>query len=221
VPGRSKPTGFEFFLNGLFIKNNIFVDNISPTKQYMMFSTSLTDHFNNIFVPAKAQVGSLTLGATEQKIDLASLAFTSDYRLTSASTPAIDKGVAVDMTTNNSVATTAIDPTIFASVFNQDIDKHQVACGAGVDIGASEYCEGADGATGAGGAKGTVATASSGGAAGTVIGGSTGSAGAKGTGGVAGTGGKQGMGGAASSGGVTRALNGLKAVEYQEIERLA
>jgi hypothetical protein len=34
---------------------------VSPTKQYMMFATSLTNHFNNIFVPAKAQVGKNVL----------------------------------------------------------------------------------------------------------------------------------------------------------------
>jgi hypothetical protein len=117
-------------------------------------------------VPAKASVGSLTLGSTEQKIDLGSLAFTDNWRLTSASTPAIDKGVTVDMTTNNSVATTAVDPTIFANVFNQDIDKHQVPCGAGVDIGASEYCDGAGGSTGVGGATGTGRAAGAGGAVG-------------------------------------------------------
>jgi len=212
TPYYKKGAGFQ--PGTVIVKNNIFVDNISPTKQYMMFSTSLTDHFNNIFVPAKAQVGSFTLGTTEQKIDLASLAFTSDYRLTSASSPAIDKGVTVDMTTNGSVATTAVDPTIFATTFNQDIDKHQVPCGAGVDIGASEYCEGAGGSSGTGGAttptgtggaagvsgtKGTGGATSSGGAAGMVTGGASGS------GGVAGTGGKQGTGGASSSGSATGA----------------
>jgi hypothetical protein len=180
TPYYKKGAGFQ--PGTVIVKNNIFVDNISPTKQYMMFSTNLTDHFNNIFVPAKAQVGSFTLGATEQKIDLASLTFTSDWRLTSASTPAIDKGVTVDMTTNNSMATTAVDPTIFANVFNQGIDKHEVPCGAGVDIGASEYCDGAGGSAGSGGA--------------TSAGGATGTGGAAGTDGAAGTGGAVGSRGA-------------------------
>jgi MYXO-CTERM domain-containing protein len=209
TPYYKKGAGFQ--PGTVIVKNNVFVDNISPTRQYMMFSTNLTDHFNNIFVPAKAQVGSFTLGATEQKIDLGSLAFTSDYRLTSASTPAIDKGVVVDMTTNNSVATSAVDPTIFASVFNQDIDKHQVPCGAGVDIGASEYCEGAGGSSGTGGvtaAKGTGGATSPGGAAGTVTGGATSSGGAKGSGGMASAGGTQGSGGASSSVGATTTSSG-------------
>jgi hypothetical protein len=227
TPYYKKGAGFQ--PGTVIVKNNIFVDNISPTKQYMMFSTSLTDHFNNIFVPAKAQVGSLTLGSTEQKLDLAALAFTSDYRLTSASTPAIDKGVTVDMTTNGSVATSAIDPTIFTTTFNQDIDKHQVPCGAAVDIGASEYCEGAGGssglgdggssgaggAAGAGGATtpaGTGGAKASGGATGATgaggattpagTGGAKASGGATGAGGTQGAGGVQGAGGAKASGGV-------------------
>jgi hypothetical protein len=200
TPYYKKGAGFQ--PGTVIVKNNIFVDNISPTKQYMMFSTSLTDHFNNIFVPAKASVGSLTLGATEQKIDLDSLAFTSDWRLTSASTPAIDKGVTVDMTTNGSVATTAVDPTIFATTFNQDIDKHQVPCGAGVDIGASEYCEGAGGSTGSGGATGAGGAAGTGGATTTTP---TGTGGAVGSGGAQGSGGAKGRGGAQGSGGTTAA----------------
>jgi hypothetical protein len=219
TPYYKKGVGFQ--PGTVIVKNNIFVDNISPTKQYMMFSTNLTDHFNNLFVPAKAQVGSLTLGATEQKVDLDALAFTADWRLTAASTPAIDKGVMVDMTTNNSVATSAVDPTIFATTFNQDYDKHQVPCGAGVDIGVSEYCEGAGGASGPGpgGASGAGgATGSTGAGGATVVagsGGAAGTGGSKGTGGttvVAGTGGATttpagggapGAGGVKGTGGVT------------------
>jgi len=189
TPYYKKGAGFQ--PGTVIVKNNLFIDNISPTKQYMMFSTNLTDHFNNIFVPAKAQVGGFAQGETEQKIDLASLALTDHWHLTAASTPAIDKGAVVDMTSNGSVATTAVDPAIFATTFNQDIDKHQVPCGFAVDIGASEYCEGAGGSQGTGGAKAT------GGTAGSV----TGTGGVQSTGGAQGKGGAQGSGGAQSAGG--------------------
>jgi hypothetical protein len=193
TPYYKKGAGFQ--PGTVIVKNNIFVDNISTTTRYMMFMTNLTDHFNDIFVPSKASLGSLTLGATEQKIDLASLAFASDWRLTSASTPAIDKGVTVDMTTNGSVAATAVDPTIFTNAFNQDYDKHAVPCGTAPDIGASEYCSGAGGSVGTGGATG------SGGVAGT--GGVFGTGGVAGTGGTKGTGGGEGSGSAANTGGTT------------------
>jgi hypothetical protein len=215
--GVTYDTDNEFYKKGagfqpgtIIMKNNIFIDDIAPDRRYMMFSVNLTDHSNNIFVPAQAQVGSLTLNSTEQKLALADLGLTDDYRLTAASTAAIDRGVAIGMDGNGNLAGTPVDPTFFASVFNRDYDKHQVPCGAGVDIGASEYCEGATtptgGATGTGGTTGTTTPAGAGGAQGT--GGATaptGTGGARGAGGTTGATTSIGSGGAQESGGVTGA----------------
>ena len=117
----------------------------------MMFMTKVADHSHNIFVPATASVGSITLGSTEQKVDLAALAFTSDYRLTASSAPAIDRGTIIDMNAAASMAGTALNAAIFQTSFNQDIDKQAVPCGSAPDVGASEYCSGAGGTPGSGG----------------------------------------------------------------------
>jgi MYXO-CTERM domain-containing protein len=135
----------------IIVKNNIFMDDVGTTR-YQMFLTNLTDHSNNLFLPSNASLGSITLGTTEKKLNVADLALTADFRLTAASTPAIDTGVSVGMTGNGSLATSALDPAFFPEVFTKDYDKHPVPCGSGVDIGPFEYCEGAAGAPSAGGA---------------------------------------------------------------------
>jgi hypothetical protein len=140
-----KGTGFQ--PGTIIVKNNIFIDDVGATR-YSMFLSNLTDHSNNIFVPANASVGNITLDSTEKKINLSDLALTSDYRLTAASTPALDVGTVVGMTGNGTLAASVLDPSFFSGVFTQDIDAHPVPCGAGVDIGASEYCSGAGGTTG-------------------------------------------------------------------------
>jgi MYXO-CTERM domain-containing protein len=189
--GKKYDTDNEFYKKGagfqpgtVIMKNNIFIDAISESKRFMMFSVNLVDHSNNIFVPASAQVGSLTLDSSEQKLDLASLAMTADWRLTAASTPAIDQGATVDMSTNGTLAGTPVDPSFFQNVFNQDYDEHTVPCGAGVDIGASEYCEGAGGAIGPGGMSGAGGVIGSGGAKGSESPEGTGGAEPSGTGGA-------------------------------------
>jgi MYXO-CTERM domain-containing protein len=139
----------------VIVKNNIFVDNISSTRN-MMFLCNVTDHSNNIFVPSNASLSSLTLGSTEKKADLSALTFTSDYRLTSSSTPAIDQGTTMSMST---AATATYIATQFSDVFIEDIDHHTVPCGSAVDIGASEYCASAGGTSGTGGSPGAGGTA--------------------------------------------------------------
>ena len=176
------------------IRNNIFIDNISSTRNAMMMA-NLTDHSNNLFVPANASVSfSLSSGtpafaldpSTESKVDLAAVALTADYQLTSASTPAIDKGTAVSMT-SSTLAGTALNTGVFAGVFNQDIAKQSVPCGSTPDIGASEYCDGATlvwpGPSDSSSCPGTGGTASTGGAS------STGGSSNANTGGKAATGG--------------------------------
>ena len=146
--------GQGFQLGTIIVKNNIFIDDVGSTR-YQMFSTSFLDHSNNIFVPANASVGSITPGDTEKKMNLADLGLTDVYKLTAQSTAAIDQGVLVNMTTDAAVATAPADESYFPEVFTQDYDKQPVPCGSAVDIGASEYCEGATtptgGTTGAGG----------------------------------------------------------------------
>lgn len=239
--GQTYDTDNEFYKKGqgfqmgtIIVKNNIFIDDVGSTR-YQMFSTSFLDHSNNIFVPANAQVGSITPGATEKKMNLADLALTDVYKLGAKSTAAIDQGVLVNMTTDAQVASKAADESFFPSVFTQDYDKRPVPCGTAVDIGASEYCEGA--VTGSGGMTGAGGTATRPtGAGGTGVGidaGSIGGAGAsgskdagsasitggsKGTGGVsviagstgtaAGAGGKNGGAGAFGSGGSGSGGNG-------------
>lgn len=127
------------FLPGtVIVRNNIFVDAVSGHALYSFFSSKMSDHSNNLFAPANAKAG-ITLDATEKSVSIEELAFTPDYRLTSNSSVAIDKGV--------------------ANGFTEDIDHHSVPCGASPDIGASEYCDGAGGSTGTGG----VASSSTGG----------------------------------------------------------
>jgi hypothetical protein len=159
--------GAGFQPGTIIVKNNIFVDDVSATR-YSMFLSNLTDHSNNIFVPANATVGNITLDSTEKKVNLSDLALTSDYRLTVASTPALDVGAVAGMSGNGTLAVSVLDTNFFSGVFTQDIDAHPVPCGAGVDIGASEYC------SGAGGVNGTVLTIvnAAGGASG--VGGGTG-----------------------------------------------
>jgi hypothetical protein len=195
--------GVGFQLGTIIVKNNIFIDDVGTTR-YSMFSTSFLDHSNNIFVPANASIGSITVDATEKKLNLADLGLSDVYKLTAKSTAAIDQGVLVNMTTNAQVATKPADPSFFPSVFTQDYDKQPVPCGAGVDVGASEYCEG--GATATGGTSGGGGSVSrptgTGGVNGPGSGGSIGTgSGPKGTGGSAGSGGLLASGGAMSPGG--------------------
>lgn len=204
-----KGTGFQ--PGTVIVRNNIFVDDIGAKD--MMFSAKLTDHSNNIFVPSSASVGGLTLDATEKKVDLAALAFASDYQLTAGSTPAIDQGVLVSMTTTPMLASAAADPAYFGGVFTQDIARQAVPCGSAPDIGASEYCNTAATLTwpgassndscGLGGASSTggAASVSTGGAS-SGIGGSAGAA-AGGKSSVVATGGAANAGGKAAAGGAT------------------
>jgi MYXO-CTERM domain-containing protein len=187
--------GVGFQMGTIIVKNNIFIDDVGATR-YQMFSTSFLDHSNNLFVPANASVGSITLDATEKKLNLADLALGDVYRLTAQSTAAIDKGVVVNMTTNATLASAPADQSFFPGVFTQDYDQRSVPCGAGVDIGASEYCTGAAGAPGQGGAGGASGGSGAGGAGTTP----------RGSGGAAGTSGSKGTGGttaATGSGGTT------------------
>lgn len=210
--GKTYDTDNEFYKKGsgfqlgtIIVKNNIFIDDVGSTR-YAMFSTSFLDHSNNIFVPANASIGSITLDATEKKMNLADLGLSDVYKLTAKSAAAIDQGVLVNMTTNAQVATKPADLSFFPNVFTQDYDKRAVPCGAGVDIGASEYCEG--GATSTGGASGSGGSVSrptgTGGANGPVSGGSTGTGSSpEGTGGSASSGGAKGSGGVSTAGGST------------------
>jgi hypothetical protein len=206
--GKTYDTDNEFYKKGsgfqlgtIVVKNNIFIDDVGATR-YSMFATSFLDHSNNIFVPANASIGSITVDATEKKMNLADLGLSEVYKLTAKSTVAIDQGVLVNMTTNAQVATKAADPSFCPNVFTQDYDKRAVPCGAGVDIGASEYCEG--GASGSGGSisRPTGTGGANGPDGGAAIGGTTGTTTSpKGTGGAAGGGGAKGTGGASASGG--------------------
>jgi MYXO-CTERM domain-containing protein len=216
-----KSGGFQ--LGTIIVKNNIFIDDVGSTR-FTMFSTSLLDHSNNIFVPANASIGSITLGSTEKKMNLADLALTDVYRLSAGSTAAIDQGVVVNMTTDASLAQSALDNSFFENVFNQDYDKRAVPTGATVDIGASEYGDGPitghGGAVGAGGAAGGKGGASGKGGSSGIDAGSIpfATGGSKGTGGMPGMGGKtgtiptKGTGGAISDGGAggTGGLGGAK-----------
>ncbi|HMA92873.1 MAG TPA: MYXO-CTERM sorting domain-containing protein [Polyangiaceae bacterium] len=154
-----KDSGFQ--PGTIIVKNNIFVDDISSTRN-MMFMHNVADHSNNLFVPANASVGSLTLDASEKKVSLADLAFTDDYRLTANSKAAIDQATAISMAANGSLAASALKAALFETTFNQDIDQHAVPCGAAPDIGASEYCEGAGGSAGVGSSSVTKGGASNG-----------------------------------------------------------
>jgi MYXO-CTERM domain-containing protein len=136
----------DFVTGTVIVRNNIFVDAVTGHSLYAFFSNKMADHSNNLFAPANANVASsFTLDPTENKVNQADLAFTSDYRLTANSLPAIDKGVALG--------------------FAEDIDLHPVPCGALPDIGASEYCTGVGGSTGSGGTS-SGATSPTGGAGG-------------------------------------------------------
>ena len=212
----------------VIVKNNIFVDDIGAND--MMFMTKFADHSNNIIAPSNASVGNITLGSTEKKVNLADLGFTADYQLTSASTPAIDQGVAMSMNTTPMLASAAADSNYFGTVFTQDVTRHAVPCGSAVDIGASEYCDatppslpwpgasgandcGAGGTSSTGGATSTGGSHSTGGASGATTGGKsatggssivgTGGAPTTTTGGKAATGGSSivGTGGKATTGG--------------------
>jgi hypothetical protein len=207
--GQTYDTDNEFYKKGqgfqlgtIIVKNNIFVDDVGSTR-YQMFSTSFLDHSNNIFVPANASIGSITIGDTEKKMNLADLALADVYKLTAQSAAAIDKGGLVNMTTDASVAAAPADLSYFPEVFTQDYDKHPVPCGQGVDIGASEYCEGAVTPTGGTTTKpsGTGGDKGAGGATGT--GGPKGTAGAKGAGGSPAAGGAAGTVGPRATGGRT------------------
>lgn len=194
--GVSYETDNQYFKKGqgfqpgtVVVKNNLFVDQ-SGSKRYTMFLTNLTDHFNNVFVPKDAALGSITLDATEKKVDLADIALDDNWRITADSAPLIDQGVLVDMTTNGSLAQSALDASFFADVFNRDIDQNPVPCGEAPDVGPSERCDGARQATGGAGGS-----ASSGGAM-NVNGGSGNQNSASSKGGRAGSG----KGGASSEG---------------------
>ena len=133
----------------VIVRNNIFIDDVGSTRN-AMFTVDMTDHSNNLFVPADASVSfafggktGLTLDSTESKVDLAALALAPDFQLTEASAVAIDKGTAMSMDTNASMAGTPLNTPIFAGVFTQDVARQSVPCGAAPDIGASEYCSGA------------------------------------------------------------------------------
>lgn len=167
--GTSYDTDNEYYKKGkgfqpgtIIVKNNLFIDQ-AGSKRYTMFLTNLTDHSNNIFVPKDAALGSITLDATEKKLDLVDLALDDNWRITAQSTPLIDQGILVNMSTNGSLAKSALDPSFFEKVFVQDIDEKTVPCGSAPDIGPSEYCSGSEGgtpnakggATGAGGSPGS------------------------------------------------------------------
>jgi hypothetical protein len=215
-------TGFE--PGTIIVRNNIFADTVE-SKQNSMFILKVADHSNNIFIPSNASTGVFTVGATEQKVDLAALAFTSDYRLTSGSTPAIDKGVTIDMKAAQGLASTTISDAIFGTSFTQDVTGQSVPCGSAIDIGASEYCDGAASVSwpgprasddcSEGGNSSTGGASSTGGSAGT--GGtstvSTGGSSTVGTGGKATTGGSTtvGTGGKATTGGSSAVGTGGKA----------
>jgi hypothetical protein len=131
------------------VRNNIFIDDVGTTRN-AMFTINMTDHSNNLFVPADASVSfafggatGLTLDSTESKVDLAALALAPDYQLTAASTVAIDKGTPMSMVMNAAMAGTPLNTAIFEGVFTQDVARQSVPCGAAPDIGASEYCNGA------------------------------------------------------------------------------
>jgi hypothetical protein len=199
--------GAGFQPGTIIVKNNLFIDDVGTTR-YAMFSTNLTDHFNNIFVPSNASIGSITLGSTEKKVDLSALALTDVYRLSASSAAAIDQGALVNMTTDATLAVAPADLSFFPNVFTQDYDKRTVPCGSTPDIGASEYCPNAGGAPGAGGGVGAGGVVGAGGATGGGVGGATapgrtggasGAAGATTT--AKGSGGAPGIGGAKSTGG--------------------
>jgi hypothetical protein len=206
-------TGFE--PGTIMVKNNIFADMVESGVNNSMFLLKVADHSNNIFIPKTANLGVFTLGSTEQKVDLAELAFNSDYQLTSASTPAIDKGVTIDMNANASLASTTVSTAVFGTTFTQDVAKQAVPCGTTPDIGASEFCVGPEALVwpsaadncGAGGSPNTGGASSiaTGGARNSGIGGtaSVGVGGGKAnTGGATvGEGGKAGVGGRLSTGG--------------------
>jgi MYXO-CTERM domain-containing protein len=141
--------GSGFQPGTVIVKNNIFIDAIGSTLN-AMFMANMTDHSNNLFVPANASISfayggspALTLNGTESKVDLSALALTADYRLTAASTAAIDKGTIMSMSASAATAGTPLNAAIFAGVFNQDVARQSVPCGSTPDIGAAEYCNGA------------------------------------------------------------------------------
>lgn len=190
--GQSYDTDNQYFKKGagfqpgtIIVKNNIFVDDVSSTRN-VMFMSNLTDHSNNLFVPSNASVSfgsdasAFALHSTEKKVNLADLAFTSDYRLTAASTPAIDQGTIVGMSDNGVLAVTTVKSEVFQDAFRQDIDKHAVPSGAAPDIGASEYAGNAGGMSSGGGtssggtAGGPLTTAPNGGSGVVGLGGAAG-----------------------------------------------
>jgi hypothetical protein len=203
-------TGFE--PGTIIVKNNIFADMVETGVNNSMFILKVADHSNNIFIPKTASLGVFTLGSTEKKADLTELAFTSDYQLTSASTPAIDQGVTIDMNANVGLASTTVSSAIFGTTFTQDVAKQAVPCGSAPDIGASEFCVGPEALAwpsaadncGAGGSPTTGGAGSTGGATAIAAGGTanigvggTGNLGIGGTGNVGVGGGKANTGGAA------------------------
>lgn len=130
------------------VRNNIFIDNIGSSRNAMMMA-NMTDHSNNLFVPANASVSfafggksGFALNDTESKVDLSALALSDDYQLTAASSAAIDKGVAVSMDKSVTMAGTPLNAALFEGAFSQDVAHQSVPCGSAPDIGASEYCDG-------------------------------------------------------------------------------
>jgi hypothetical protein len=216
-----KDVGFQ--PGTVIVKNNIFVDGFG-TRRNPMFNCNLADHGNNLFVPADASLGNLKLGTDEATVAPSSLGLQDTFRLSAGSTSAIDRGVAVDMSSSVSMGTAQLDPSLFQNTFNQDLDTVPVPCGSGRDIGASEYCAGnpvytggsmgVDAGLGGGGAGGSVGSGgvtssrpvngdSGAGGAGKEIDAGFGGAksdGALGTGGVSSSGGKSGKGGDGSQG---------------------
>ncbi len=206
-----------FLTGSVIMRNNIFVDAVSSSTNFM-FGCNVADQSNNIFVPSNANLSSLTLASTDKKVNLSDLAFTSDYRLTSASTTAIDQGTAISMSADATASFTAAE---FSDAFVEDVNHHGVPCGAAPDIGASEFCQGAGGsAPWPGPSTDTCSTggsASTGGTSSAATGGksSTGAGGASvGTGGNAATGGAAAAaaGGVASTGGASAAGTGGSAL---------